>query len=93
MWEVFKNWIFDIIQFFFGFCQDWGLAIIIVTIIATAATIGNEHRGVGPDGPSEASSTSPAIARAILQLHQSDILGTRGHDKPVVPSNQGGDMG
>ena len=33
MWEVFKNWIFDIIQFFFGFCQDWGLAIIIVTII------------------------------------------------------------
>ena len=40
MWEVFKNWIFDIIQFFFGFCQDWGLAIIIVTIIATAATIG-----------------------------------------------------
>ena len=33
MWEVFKNWIFDIIQFFFSFCQDWGLAIIVVTII------------------------------------------------------------
>jgi len=43
-----------------------------------------------PMGSSEESSTGPAIARAILQLHQSDIPGTRGHDKPVVPSNQGG---
>lgn len=33
MWEVFKNWIYDIIHFFFSFCGDWGLAIIIVTII------------------------------------------------------------
>ncbi len=33
MWDVFKNWIFDVIQFFFDFCQDWGLAIILVTII------------------------------------------------------------
>jgi YidC/Oxa1 family membrane protein insertase len=33
MWEIFKNWIFDVIQFFFNFCQDWGLAIIIVTVI------------------------------------------------------------
>lgn len=36
MWEVFKNWIFDIIQFFHSFCGDWGLAIIIVTIIFRA---------------------------------------------------------
>ena len=28
-----KDWIFDIIQFFYNFCHDWGLAIIIVTII------------------------------------------------------------
>jgi YidC/Oxa1 family membrane protein insertase len=33
MWDVFKDWIFDIIQFFFTFCHDWGLAIIIVTIL------------------------------------------------------------
>lgn len=33
MWEVFKNWIFDVIQFFYNFCGDWGLAIIIVTVI------------------------------------------------------------
>lgn len=33
MWEVFKNWIFDVIQFFYNFCGDWGLAIILVTII------------------------------------------------------------
>ncbi len=33
MWDVFKNWIFDVIQFFYGFCQDWGLAIIVVTVI------------------------------------------------------------
>lgn len=36
MWEVFKNWIFDVIQFFYSFCGDWGLAIIIVTIIFRA---------------------------------------------------------
>lgn len=33
MWEVFKNWIYDVIQFFYNFCGDWGLAIIIVTVI------------------------------------------------------------
>ncbi len=33
MWDIFKDWIFDVIQFFFNFCHDWGLAIIIVTII------------------------------------------------------------
>ena len=33
MWEVFKGWIFDIIQFFYNMCGDWGMAIIIVTVI------------------------------------------------------------
>ena len=33
MWDVFKDWIFDVIQFFYNFCGDWGLAIIIITII------------------------------------------------------------
>lgn len=33
MWEIFKNWIYDVIHFFYTFCGDWGLAIIIVTII------------------------------------------------------------
>ena len=33
MWDVFKNWIFDVIQFFYNFCGDWGLAIIIVTVL------------------------------------------------------------
>ena len=33
MWDAFKNWIFDVIQFFYNFCGDWGLAIIIVTVI------------------------------------------------------------
>lgn len=33
MWEVFKDWIFDAIRFFYEFCGDWGLAIIIVTVI------------------------------------------------------------
>ena len=36
MWDVFKGWIFDVIQFFYNFCGDWGLAIIIVTIIFRA---------------------------------------------------------
>ena len=25
MWDVFKDWIFDIIHFFYDFCGDWGL--------------------------------------------------------------------
>ena len=33
MWDVFKDWIFYVIQFFYDFCHDWGMAIIIVTVI------------------------------------------------------------
>ncbi len=33
MWEYFKDLIFSIIEFFYNMCGDWGLAIIIVTII------------------------------------------------------------
>ncbi len=33
MWDIFKDWIFQVIQFFYGFCHDWGMAIIIVTVI------------------------------------------------------------
>ena len=33
MWEAIKDWIFGCIQFFQGIVGDWGLAIIIITII------------------------------------------------------------
>ena len=33
MWDIIKNWRFDVIQFFYTFCGDWGMAIIIVTVI------------------------------------------------------------
>lgn len=33
MWEAILQFIFNIIDFFYNFCHDWGLAIIIVTII------------------------------------------------------------
>lgn len=33
MWEAFKNAIFYCIEFFYNFLQDWGLAIVIVTLI------------------------------------------------------------
>lgn len=33
MWEVFKDFIFQIIQFFYQPIGDWGMAIIVVTII------------------------------------------------------------
>ena len=33
MWEWFKDFIFDVISFFYNLCGDWGMAIIIVTII------------------------------------------------------------
>jgi len=33
MWDAFKDWIFWVIQVFYDMCGDWGLAIIIVTVI------------------------------------------------------------
>lgn len=33
MWGLFKDWIFDVIQLFATWCGDWGLAIIIITVI------------------------------------------------------------
>lgn len=32
-WDIFKDVIFALINVFYNFCHDWGLAIIIVTII------------------------------------------------------------
>ena len=37
MWEAFKDFIFWIIQAFYNICGDWGLAIIIITLIFRAA--------------------------------------------------------
>ena len=33
MWDAFKDWIFNCIAFFANFVGDWGLAILIITII------------------------------------------------------------
>ena len=33
MWQLFKDWIFDVIQLFAEWCGDWGLGIIVLTII------------------------------------------------------------
>jgi YidC/Oxa1 family membrane protein insertase len=33
MWEVFKDFIFGIIQFFYNIFSDWGMAIVMITII------------------------------------------------------------
>lgn len=33
MWDVIKDWVFDVIQFFYNGVGDWGMAIIIITII------------------------------------------------------------
>lgn len=33
MWDAFKDWIFQCIQFFANIVGDWGLAIIIITVI------------------------------------------------------------
>lgn len=33
MWDFLLDLTFDIINFFYSFCGDWGLAIIIVTVI------------------------------------------------------------
>jgi YidC/Oxa1 family membrane protein insertase len=33
MWDAFKDWIFWVIEGFYSFCGDWGMAIVIVTVI------------------------------------------------------------
>lgn len=33
MWDAFKDIIFQIIEFFYNFCGDWGMSIVIVTVI------------------------------------------------------------
>ncbi len=33
MWEVILQAVFEVINFFYSFCRDWGLAIIVITII------------------------------------------------------------
>jgi len=33
MWDAIKDWIFWVIEQFYYFCGDWGLSIIIVTVI------------------------------------------------------------
>lgn len=33
MWDAFKDWIYDCIHFFYNFLGDWGLAIIVITVI------------------------------------------------------------
>ncbi|WP_165062736.1 YidC/Oxa1 family membrane protein insertase [Adlercreutzia sp. ZJ154] len=33
MWEVILQWIFNVIDFFYGLVGDWGLSIIIITVI------------------------------------------------------------
>ena len=33
MWDIIKDFVYNIIHFFYTFCGDWGLAIILVTII------------------------------------------------------------
>ncbi len=37
MWEAFKDFIFWLIQAFYNMCGDWGLSIIIITVIFRAA--------------------------------------------------------
>ena len=33
MWDIFKDWIFYIIQFFYNFCHDWGATMIRKIIV------------------------------------------------------------
>lgn len=37
MWEAFKDFIFWLIQAFYNICGDWGLAIVIITLIFRTA--------------------------------------------------------
>ena len=46
MWDAFKDWIFSCIQFFFNFVGDWGLAIIVITIIFRAIVAPIMHKQI-----------------------------------------------
>ncbi|MDO5328728.1 MAG: YidC/Oxa1 family membrane protein insertase [Coriobacteriia bacterium] len=44
MWEMFKEFIFNIISWLHSFCGDWGLAIILVTIVFRAIMLPIMHK-------------------------------------------------
>ena len=44
MWEAFKDGIFFVIDFFFKICGDWGLSIIIITLIFRTALLPLMHK-------------------------------------------------
>ncbi|MFR4802566.1 MAG: YidC/Oxa1 family membrane protein insertase, partial [Eggerthellaceae bacterium] len=46
MWDAFKDWIFSCIQFFFNFAGDWGLAIIVITVIFRAIVAPIMHKQI-----------------------------------------------
>ena len=46
MWDAFKDWIFSCIQFFSNFVGDWGLAIIIITVIFRAIVAPIMHKQI-----------------------------------------------
>ncbi|MDO4590531.1 MAG: YidC/Oxa1 family membrane protein insertase [Slackia sp.] len=46
MWDAFKDWIFACIQFFFDIAGDWGLAIIIITVIFRAIVAPIMHKQI-----------------------------------------------
>lgn len=46
MWEALLNVTFNIINFFYNFCGDWGMAILIVTIIFRLILMPLMHRQI-----------------------------------------------
>ena len=66
MWDVFKDWIFDCIAFFANFLGDWGLAIIVITVIFRLLVAPIMHKQVdlpNAEGPASYARDSEEVRR------------------------------
>lgn len=46
MWDMLLNVTFEVIHFFYNFCQDWGMAIILVTVIFRILLVPLMHKQI-----------------------------------------------
>ena len=84
MWDIIKNWIFDGHPVLLQFCGDWGMAIIIVTVIFRI-TRGAAYAQAGEIVVSDAKGATPHAgdpAQVCRRSHEA----ARGNAKAVCGS-------
>ena len=75
MWDVIKDWVFDVIQFFYNGVGDWVMAIIIITIIFRVIVAPLVHKSSAEEQQGSESETPDAHdVRHYVAVHALDFL-------------------